>query len=341
MKFNLNINNKHFFISALFCVFSGILFSQNTTSYRISVAKSNDIDKTDLIKLRTIEYQKYVNQNGVITYLLKDSYDCILNANEALKIAKQNGYSHSVIRVVYDNDLIPIPAGNKIIEDAMREFDEGKDCPTVENNKMENQPSESSNTTAKNQGEKTSLKKDTILNNKVVKNNISADKDNKDVVWNGISYIDILYGELKNKDIHVPIEEGEISEKQKIERIKLMVSLKEDYHNLKEDSIREVIGYDVKFNKIDKPSYRVLLYSKEDTTLSKSELEKVDKIEGVVYVFHKNKNNVFTTSFYYDPLEATEKIEELKKLGFTPKLVGFYKGVIISEELANLILSAY
>lgn len=67
MKFNFKISNKYFFISTLFCLISGVLFSQNITSYRISVAKSNDIDKTDLIKLRTIEYQKYVNQNGVIT----------------------------------------------------------------------------------------------------------------------------------------------------------------------------------------------------------------------------------------------------------------------------------
>lgn len=299
---------------------ASISFAGNQVVFKINVAKSNNCSANEMKRLKMLEYSSYIDQSGIISYFLTDEFTCIKEAEAALEQQKNMGFKNSEIRVYKSGKLLSISSGLVYISEAKKEHKKYDKCHSEEED-----------------GEKNHKYGAKPMNQVVEQDSVLP---NGEVMYNGIKFQDAIYGKQDAKNAHVDVVKGEITTAVKVNRIKLMLWIDNNSNVEENDTIKDIIKYDLRRNDLSEVVYRIEILKTEGEQLSDLTYSKMDSLLGTVKVFKKTQEKIYTTSYFNSPLDSNEELEKVTKIGFNAQLVGEYKGIIITEELANLIAAA-
>jgi hypothetical protein len=278
---------------------------QEELKFGVNLTSSDDITLYEINSLNEIEHRKYTEPNGLVLYFTKRSFACIELAQQSLDSLKKHGFERGVIRVFINQKLVSEEAGQAVIKQAkLKNCSDSKKGEAVEVSLVD------------------------------VKKEIERS-------YNVEQYEEVIYGKEDYDKAHIPEEQTVLTNEQKAERIKLMLAIKNKGLQNENDSINSILMYDLKRNDLAKPIYRIQILSAKKNALSDSIYAQIDSLIGTVKVFKEKDQKVYTTHVFDSPLEITDELEQILDLGFNAKLVGEYKGVIISEQLTNLIVASY
>lgn len=305
----MGIMFKKRLLSLIFTVLTVLLFGQEQTIYRLNLVKSNEANLKALEALNGIAFNQFTTQNGVVLYFFEKNYSCVIEAEKSLDSLKHSRFPNSELRVFINGTIQSVPVGNELIVKAKLAYAKNLEC-TEE------------------------ITDGSVKTNKELFFTEGIDVEDK-------NYQEVIYGDQDASKAHVPIEKKQLSDKQKAQRMKLMLMLQNENYKEENDSIKDLIKYDLKRNDLALPIYRIQIIDKEVGKLSSTQYNQIDSLVGAVKVFKSNSERIYTVHYFDNPLQITEELKEIRAHGFDAKLVGEYKGIIISERLTNLLLSAY
>ena len=65
----------------------------------------------------------------------------------------------------------------------------------------------------------------------------------------------------------------------------------------------------------------------------------IDALPEIVYIYEERTSNIYTVGYFDSPEEATLELEKYSKKGFDQaKVIGIYKGMIVSKKIAEYII---
>ncbi len=89
------------------------------------------------------------------------------------------------------------------------------------------------------------------------------------------------------------------------------------------------------FNSADLPFYKIYLLSNLNNGIVP---QKVEDLQEIVYVYDKQKILIYTVGFYASAEDAEKDIPKYQKKGFDKAdVIGIYKAMVISKEVANYV----